>query len=112
MANKGPLLTTALALFSSDCFLAQRTAHPEAYKGINWTYIDGTGGKTDPPNVGACMDLYPMGLLFASINGASVDGHQQGSSCIFNTEYGSNGDDRLGTVMASWIDRLEETLSV
>ncbi|KUJ08929.1 uncharacterized protein LY89DRAFT_788365 [Mollisia scopiformis] len=101
VVNKGPLLTTALALFGSGSFLADRIAHPEAYIGINYTRASDTG-IYDPANVGACIDLFPMGLLFAELDTSNGGA----SSCISNTDYGSNGDDRLGTVMASWINNF------
>jgi hypothetical protein len=98
--NKGPLLVVTLALFGSNSFLADRVAHPEAYKGVNYTNAY-PPEPLDPPNLGACIDLYPMGLLFV---GSQVSSNQE--ICISNTDYGTNGLNHLGEVTAGWISNF------
>ena len=88
--NKGPLLTTAMALFGEGSFLATRLKTPEAYYGINVTRNG--DGTYSPPNAGACIDLVPLGFLLADDIGQSVIGNG-GDSCISNSAANSDGSD-------------------
>lgn len=58
-----------MALFGEGSFLANRIAYPEAYEGMNFTVSE--DGVPDPINAGECLDLVPLGLLFADPNGVT-----------------------------------------
>ena len=88
-----------MALFGSGSFLADRIAHPEAFWGVNNTHtpfeID-----PDPPNVGSCIDLAPMGRLL-SLQGA-ITTSSYTDDCIHNTDGGIGGQS-LGSYMMDWV---------
>lgn len=97
--NKGPLLTTTMALFGEGSFLANHLKTPQAYYGVNVTM--NSDGTYSPTNAGACMDLAPLGFLLADDLGQTVVGNQV-DYCIRNNAGGRNGND-IQDEMISWI---------
>ncbi|KAK5069198.1 hypothetical protein LTR64_008648 [Lithohypha guttulata] len=79
--NKGPLLTTALALFGNNSFLAQRTSHPEAFT------------KTNNAE-STCIDTLPLGKLaqLPCINSTQDASSQISSWLRLFTEVDADGD--------------------
>ena len=55
--NKGPLLTTAMALFGAGSFVANRVAHPEAYINADLEYVSQT-----------CIEPMPFKSLLSSVD--------------------------------------------
>ena len=74
VVNKGPLLTTSLALFGEESFIASRLAHPEAY-----IFPDGIGDVK-------CVDLTPVQGLLRSETGVAEAGNNIGD-CLSNTAF-------------------------
>lgn len=62
--NRGPLLTTALALFGEGSFLASRMARPEAYTSPNRSL-------ENEPQIYACFEKVPFMSLLSDRNGVS-----------------------------------------
>lgn len=92
--NKGPLLTTAIALFGSGSFFANRIAHPQAYYSSNIT-TNSDGQESGPINDGSCIDFAPMGwMLNAEVGGFAP--------CISNGAGGPSGVG-LRDYMRDWV---------
>jgi hypothetical protein len=99
--NKGPLLTTAMALFGGGSFLAARIANPSAYQGAKMV-TNYTSETSSPSNAAACADFAPMGRLFGN---ADSIGHSVDQWCLRN-EDGGGGDDNsqsLSEYMGEWV---------
>lgn len=113
--NKGPLLTTAMALFGEGSFLANRVAYPQAYYGMNFTVSE--EGIPDPINAGEYVDMAPLGLLLADSIGVAEAGgdDDEGNSigvdyCITNTlnaewDSGPYGQS-LSLFMLDWVENF------
>lgn len=81
--NRGPLLTTALALFGSGSFIAERMTRPEAYLYPNVTWEESKA----MPDYGVCVGKIPFIDLLLS--GSKFDSNELG--CLKNTVH--NHDD-------------------
>jgi hypothetical protein len=101
MYNKGPLFTTAMALFGGGSFLAVRIANPSAYLGIVY---NPTAMTTRPLNEDACADLAPMGRLFGIESREYSINHR----CIRNDEGGISAQG-LSKYMGEWVLRFNAT---
>jgi hypothetical protein len=110
--NKGPLLTTTMALFGEGSFPANRVASPQAYYGMNFMVSE--DDAPDPVNAGECFDMAPLRLLFANSDGTLDDGSEGNSigadNCITNTANGGwiNGPfaQSLSTYMLEWVENF------
>ncbi|KAJ5175369.1 uncharacterized protein N7482_001246 [Penicillium canariense] len=101
VANKGPLLTIAMALFGDTSFIQSRQAYPQAYASV----IDfNVPVEQVPAYAGSCVDLAPLAILLAGISGeyAGTNGIDY---CISNTDGGVNGTD-VNTEVAWWISNF------
>lgn len=101
VANKGPLLTIAMALFGDTSFIQSRQAHPQAYASV----IDSNVPVEQVPTyAGSCVDLAPLGILLAGTSGE--DNSTNGLNyCITNTDGGVNGTD-VNTEIAQWLSNF------
>jgi hypothetical protein len=100
--NKGPLLTTAMALFGRGSFIQTRLANPEAYAGMPYPYPDGKREKVIDAGK-ACGYLRPMGALFLDpdTTGSPITGDKSRGSCIFNAD--SVEGEGLRDEVARWL---------
>lgn len=66
LVDKGPLLTTAMALFGTGSYISARLLHPSAYEGV----ARGGNANLAPPrsNYTTCADLIPMSGLLRSVS--------------------------------------------
>lgn len=103
--NKGPLLTTAMALFGRGSFPQTRLANPKAYATLPYTFPTNTSQMVIDANQ-ACGYLLPLGVLLLDIeaNGYPDRGSKEGNPCIFNSE-GNNGAG-VHDEVAQWLVRL------
>ncbi|CAI7654304.1 unnamed protein product [Penicillium discolor] len=101
VANKGPLLTIAMALFGDTSFIQSRQAHLQAYASV----IDSNVPVEQvPAYAGSCVDLAPLGILLAGASGE--DNSTNGLNyCITNTDGGVNGTD-VNTEIAQWLSNF------
>ncbi|KAE8442481.1 hypothetical protein EG329_003324 [Mollisiaceae sp. DMI_Dod_QoI] len=106
LINKGPLLTTALALFGNGSFLSDRVAYPEAYRGINKTELP-YAPHYSPFNTGTCMDLVPMGRLFATPDGSQTSMEGYTDSCIRNID-AQGTSSGVGSILAGWLSNFQD----
>lgn len=101
VANKGPLLTIAKALFGDASFIQSRQAHPQAYASV----IDfNVPVEQVPAYAGSCVDLTPVPNLLAGVNGAYENSNGI-DYCISNTNGGVNGTD-VNIKIAKWISNF------
>lgn len=101
VANKGPLLTIAMALFGDTSFIQSRQAHPQAYASvINFN----VPVEQVPAYAGSCVDLAPLAILLAGTSGED-DSTNGINYCISNTDGGVNGTD-VNTEVAQWISNF------
>ncbi|KAL9622815.1 MAG: hypothetical protein Q9160_002934 [Pyrenula sp. 1 TL-2023] len=102
--NKGPLLTVTMALFGEGSFLQTRLTHPAAYYGIDTSEYDEDRSKAPPTNIGACIDLAPLGSLLDDDIGQHVIGNNV-DYCIKNTDGGTGGT-TIERDMVFWIENF------
>lgn len=101
VANKGPLLTIAMALFGDASFIQSRQANAQAYASV----IDfNVPVEQVPAYVGSCVDLAPLNNLLAGVGGAyeTTNGIDY---CISNTDGGVNGT-KVNMEIAKWISNF------
>jgi len=80
--NRGPLLTTTLALFGYGSFIAERMERPEAYLYPNMTREE----YKAQPNPSACVGKAPfVGLLHTDIDSSQTGSYLEG--CLKNDVY-------------------------
>jgi hypothetical protein len=80
--NRGPLLTTTLALFGYGSFIAERMERPEAYLYPNMTWEE----YKAQPNPSACVGKAPfVGLLHTDIDSSQTGSYLEG--CLKNDVY-------------------------
>ncbi|KAL4879461.1 hypothetical protein BJY04DRAFT_229024 [Aspergillus karnatakaensis] len=91
VANKGPLLLIALALFGEGSFIASRARHTEAYA----TPVLHDRDDFDMWTSGACVEMIPLNWL----DGRTKD------SCIRNRDGGENGWD-VADQIVDWLTKF------
>lgn len=101
VANKGPLLTIAMALFGDASFIQSRQAHPQAYASV----IQDNGITEETPVYsGSCVDLAPLGILLEGSN-SDGDSYNYINYCITNKDGGLNGTD-VNMEVANWLSNF------
>jgi hypothetical protein len=103
--NKGPLLTTAMALFGGGSFLAARIANPSAYQGTK-VVTNYTSRKSLPVNAGACAGFAPMGRLFGTYRSREYrEEYSEDRWCLRNEDGGGSDISSLALseYMGAWI---------
>ncbi|KAJ5356579.1 hypothetical protein N7517_011188 [Penicillium concentricum] len=101
VANKGPLLTIAMALFGDTSFIQSRQAYPQAYASvINFN----VPVEQVPAYAGSCVDLAPLAILLSGTSGEH-DSTNGISYCISNTDGGVNGTE-VNSEVAQWLSNF------
>ncbi|KAF9893791.1 hypothetical protein FE257_009961 [Aspergillus nanangensis] len=97
VGNKGPLLTTALALFGTGSYIETRATNPEIYGATALPDWDSERFNHWPVGSSACIYLSPLDRLTSSNSNFRY--------CIKNSDGGENGED-IDFQIVNWLENF------